>query len=887
MTSNPNATSSPSTGWIVLKFGGTSVSTRECWDVIAETVRARRTEGLRPLIVCSALSGITDQLETLAERALRPDGAYEEPLKALRARHEELATSLEIDAEAVLGERLDALGQLAHGLSLTGQLSPALRARLVAFGEELSTALGSAFLTQQGLPTGLLDATDHLHARPAPGRSDTYRYLSADCEWTPDTALREALEIRDEEVFLTQGFMAGNEKGETVLLGRGGSDTSAAYFAAKLGAERLEIWTDVPGLFTGDPQTIPSARLLRQIGYWEAQELATMGGRVLHPRCLPPVREHAIPLHVRSTLAPDLEGTVISGATDGQQAQVKAVSSKPGVMLVSMRTVGMWQQVGFLADVFNVFKRHGLSVDLVATSEAEVTVSLDPTANTLQAGTLEALIDELSDYCEAEIIGPRAVVSLVGRRIRAILHRLGPALQVFDEQQVHLVSQAASDLNFSFVVEEEQAARTVRQLHAQLIDVQPAGRVFGPTWRALSQTTVPAPAEAQPWWHHRRQALLEIAELQAPVFVYDEATVRERARQVCSLGAADRLFYAMKANPNPHLLRVLAEEGFGFECVSPGEVRRVQDVLPSLDPDRVLFTPNFAPRDEYAFGFDEGLHVTLDNLYPLRAWPEVFEGRSLILRIDPGRGRGHHQHVRTAGAQSKFGIALGQTEAARQLTAEIGARVVGLHAHVGSGITRAETWAETAATLARLTETFPEASVLNVGGGLGVPAHAGPEALDVAALGEGLATFSRAHPDLSLWMEPGRFLVAEAGVLLARVTQRKRKAEGAEYVGVETGMNSLIRPALYGAYHEIVNLSKYGAPPTFTAEVVGPICESGDVLGRGRDLPPTEDGDVLLVAQTGAYGHAMASHYNLRPPAAEHVLPSTHAPAPGPTPEEH
>jgi diaminopimelate decarboxylase/aspartate kinase len=193
---------------------------------------------------------------------------------------------------------------------------------------------------------------------------------------------------------------------------------------------------------------------------------------------------------------------------------------------------------------------------------------------------------------------------------------------------------------------------------------------------------------------------------------------------------------------------------------------------------------------------------------------------------------------------------------------------------VGSGIVDAEAWTEIATTLAGLADAFPDVRGLNVGGGLGVAAHAEADALDVDALAEGLDAFKRAHPDRALWMAPGRFLVAEAGVLLARVTQRKRKADGHAYVGVETGMNSLIRPALYGAYHEIANLSRLNDPPALTAEVVGPICESGDVLGRSRRLPKTEEGDVLLIAQAGAYGHAMASHYNLRPPASERMLDS-------------
>lgn len=854
--------------YVVLKFGGTSVSSRAHWDTIAATLRARLEEGLRPLAVCSALSDVTDQLEALVRAAA--EGAHEEPLAALRTRHTEMAGALGLDAATVLSERFEELEKLTRSLALTGQAAPALHARIVAFGELFSTALGTAFLEEQGLRTQWLHATTLLRATDQPKRSIAARYHSATCSFDVDEALQTYLSQRNADVLLTQGFIAGNGAGDPVLLGRGGSDTSAAYLAAKLQARRLEIWTDVPGLFSADPRAIPSARLLRRLSYNEAQELATMGAKVLHPRCIAPVRAHGIPLHVRSTPHPDLDGTVISGATDDAQARVKAVSAKTGVALISMRTLGMWQQVGFLADVFAVFQRHSFSVDLVATSETEVTVSLDATENALESGALERLVEDLGAHCEAQVLGPCAVVSLVGRRIRAILHRLGPALEVFEEQQVHLLSQAASDLNFSFVVDEAQAARTARALHAQLIDPQSAGAFFGPTWQELFED---APARRErPWWHRRRADLLALAEEASPVYVYDEATLHQRAATVRTLGTVDRAFYAMKANPNPDVLRLFAEAGLGFECVSPGEVQRVREVLPDLDPNRILFTPNFAPRAEYAFGLGEGLHVTLDNLHPLEQWPGVFEGHDLILRVDPGQGRGHHRHVRTAGPQSKFGIGTERLGRARALAKAAGARVVGLHAHLGSGIVAAETWAETAALLAALAEDFPDVRLLNVGGGLGVAERPGGAGLDLETVDESLRAFKTAHPQFELWMEPGRFLVAEAGVLLARVTQLKEKTGDVQYVGLETGTNSLIRPALYGAYHEIANLTRLGAPPAMTAEVVGPICESGDVLGHSRRLPATEEGDVLLIATAGAYGHAMRSAYNLRPPATERLL---------------
>jgi bifunctional diaminopimelate decarboxylase / aspartate kinase len=161
--------------------------------------------------------------------------------------------------------------------------------------------------------------------------------------------------------------------------------------------------------------------------------------------------------------------------------------------------------------------------------------------------------------------------------------------------------------------------------------------------------------------------------------------------------------------------------------------------------------------------------------------------------------------------------------------------------------------------------------VLDLGGGLGVPERPGQSALDLAALDDLLRRFKAVRPELELWLEPGRFLVAQAGVLLARVTQVKHKGE-VTWVGLETGMNSLIRPALYGAYHPIYNLTRLDEPPGMVAHVVGPICETGDILGRSRRLPPTFEGDVVLIANAGAYGRVMSSRYNLREPAGEALL---------------
>lgn len=857
--------------WVVLKFGGTSVSSRDRWNTIAGIVAKRLEEGTRPVIVCSALSGISNALESLLIEAVT--GEYEPILQTIKERHLALAGDLEIDGEQVLNSDFDDLARMALGASLIREGSPRLHARVMAMGELMSTKLGAAFLATRGLGVLWKDAREMLTAEETHLLTEQRRYLSAVCDFTPDGELQTEFKNADVQVVITQGFIASNGKEETVLLGRGGSDTSAAYVAAKLRAERLEIWTDVPGMFTANPHEIPSSRLLRQLDYMEAQELATMGAKILHPRCIEPVHRYEIPLYVKCTDAPELEGTIISDKTPDFGAQIKAISAKTGVTLISMETLGMWQEVGFLADVFTTFKTHGLSVDLVATSETNVTVSLDPLANGLPPGRLDALLHDLNKYGKAEQIGPCAVVSLVGRNIRSLLHEMGPAFEVFHEQHIHQVSQAASDLNFSFVVDESQAYRLVRKLHAQLFGKREPDLLFGLTWRELMGDSAEDQLGRPAWWQERRDELLEIGAASPAVYVYNEDTIRESLKSVQSIDALDRVFYSMKANEHPEILRIFHDAGLGFECVSPGEIVHVMTLFPGLDPKRILFTPNFAPREEYSDAFELGTYVTLDNLYPLQAWPEVFRDRDLIIRVDPGRGHGHHKYVRTAGPQSKFGVSPDELDSLDALTSAVGARVIGFHAHVGSGIISPETWAETAVFLATLTDRFPEVEILDIGGGLGVSERQSTPELDVSEVAEHLATFKRANPNLELWMEPGRYLVARSGVLLAKVTQVKRKG-AARYVGIETGMNSLLRPALYGAYHEIVNLSKLDHPLEITADVVGPICETGDVLGYGRRLPETEEGDVILIATAGAYGRVMSNEYNRREPAREMVLGS-------------
>jgi bifunctional diaminopimelate decarboxylase / aspartate kinase len=854
--------------WIVLKFGGTSVSQRMRWDTIGRLMQERvSTEQCKVLVVVSALSGVTNQLQSAIEQADNA-GFMADLFGKLEARHGDFALELGLP-ESVLQARLAELKALFDDPRRLNR-SFDWQAEVLAQGELFSSTLGVAYLKQHGFPVAWLDARDYLQAIALPNQSPWASRLSVSCDYNGSAAWRVRFN-QNAPLLITQGFIARALDGGTAILGRGGSDTSAAYFGALLRARRVEIWTDVPGMFTANPRAVPDARLLSQLEYQEAQEIATTGAKVLHPRCIHPCRDLNVPLWIRDTGRTHLAGTCISRSTEPHLG-VKAISTRNGIVLISMESVGMWQQVGFLADLFACFKSHGLSVDMISTSETNVTVSLDPSDNLVNSNVLDALCADLEKVCRVKVITPCSAVTLVGRGMRAMLGQLTEIWSEFGRERVHLISQSSNDLNLTFVVDDTVAMDLLPRLHAQLIgsgamQVEDR-RVFGPAWREVD--AAPAVPRAY-WWQDQQPELLAIAKAGSPAYVYHLPTVAKRAESLSGLDL-DRCFYAIKANAHPALLQVLAGRGFSFECVSVGELQHVRQVLPWLPADRLQFTPSFASRAEYAEACTLAHWITLDSLYPLQHWPELFADRAISVRLDPGYGLGHHAHVKTGGTESKFGLALNQLQAFVQLAAQVGARIEVVHAHVGSGVTDKTHWANLYGQLVGHAESIGTVKAINVGGGLGVPYRDEDADLDISALAVALAECRRQWPQFGLWMEPGRFLSAECGVLLTTVSQVVDKL-GVRRVGLDAGMNALMRPALYQSRHRMVNLSRPDATALKRVDVVGPICESTDVLARGIDLPAdTAEGDIVLIDTAGAYGFVMANQYNKRDLPREVIL---------------
>lgn len=461
--------------WLVLKFGGSSVRGIDQWRSIAERIRERRAEGYRVLLVCSAVQGITDLLHDLSK------SPADEALQTRFAeRHVRLASELGIEGGEWISKARSRVARLSS--ELREAPSPEKTAELLALGEWLSTRLGWAFL-QKDMAVEWIDARGLLEVKPDFERSERRRWLSADCRPGADAAMLAGLNGCG-PVVITQGYVARMPDGGTALLGRGGSDTSAALLGGRIGAERVEIWTDVPGLFSSDPRLIPQARLLRQLDYAEALEMAASGACVVHARCIRAASETRTPVWIRDTGRPDLEGTQINGHIPRREGAKAAVCQK-GMAVLLLQNIDPRQQVGFLAWVFAVIAGRGISIDLVATSETTTTVALNREANHLGAEDLAGLADELRQRCTVDLHADCVTVNIVGRGVRTALAKLGEAFTGFGNAQLLMVSQSANDLCLSLLVNRGDEQGLLQAAHRALIPSVPDGELFGPSWEEL------------------------------------------------------------------------------------------------------------------------------------------------------------------------------------------------------------------------------------------------------------------------------------------------------------------------------------------------------------------------------------------------------------------
>jgi aspartate kinase len=444
---------------IVMKFGGTSVESAEAIARVASIVKARI--GQKPIVVVSAMGKTTNKLLAIANSAIT--GKREEYLRQIHdlrdfhSREARQVVPLEHRAELdrTLDDHFQDLTELAKGLAILGELTPRSIDAISSYGERLSSYIVSLAFEHYGVPAAHVDSrkvivTDHRHTQAAPIYGETYRRLE-------NTIPR----LAQDRVVVMGGFIGSTEEGVTSTLGRGGSDFTASIVGAGVKAEEIQIWTDVDGMLTADPTILPGGHRVKIISFAEAAELAYFGAKVLHPSTVIPAIERDIPVLILNSRRPEVPGTRIVSQGVRCHNAVKSIACKRRIMLVNIHSTRMLMAHGFLRRIFEVFDRHETPVDMVATSEVSVSLTIDNTAQT------KRICEELSEFSEVSMESDQAIVCLVGENIR---YTPGVASRVFHalgDVNVRMISQGASLLNLSVVVAEKDLRRAVEALHTE------------------------------------------------------------------------------------------------------------------------------------------------------------------------------------------------------------------------------------------------------------------------------------------------------------------------------------------------------------------------------------------------------------------------------------
>jgi aspartate kinase len=443
---------------IVMKFGGTSVEDAKAIHRAGEIVKGRERD--RPVVVVSAMARITDQLLSMARAAGAGDRKTALKLsRALRERHYEtagelLGTALFTQFHGELGSDFDALDELIRGIAAVGELTPRTTDQVASFGEVLSSKIVAAAFSAQGLASSLVDSrecivTDANYMRAAPLLEETNENLKAVVQPLLDQG----------RIPVMGGFIGANKAGVTTTIGRGGSDFSAAIVGAGLNAERIEIWTDVDGMLTTDPRICPDARRIKVISFDEAAELAYFGAKVLHPATVLPAIQKNIPVFVLNSRNPGCDGTKITARAPQSRNIFKAIAVKKRITIVDVAAPRRLLLHGFLKSIFEAFDRHEIAVDVVSTSEVSVSVTVETN------DAIPGLSADLAKLADVKYEGRKAIVCLVGENLR---ETPGIAARVFGELEdvkIRMISQGASEINLTFVIEEDDVPNVVQRLH--------------------------------------------------------------------------------------------------------------------------------------------------------------------------------------------------------------------------------------------------------------------------------------------------------------------------------------------------------------------------------------------------------------------------------------
>jgi aspartate kinase len=450
---------------LLMKFGGTSLEDAAAFNAATRIVRGRISRGHRPVVVVSAMAKVTDQLVTAGKAAGRGDRNGALAISA-RLRHRHCDTSALLlpdhrrgELQCWIQQEFEALDEILRGLSAVGELTARTNDMVVSFGERINSRMVAEVFADQGIPAVHIDArtcivTDAQHGKGTPNSALIEARCAQHLQPLVDT----------DRVPVMGGFIASTLEGATTTLGRGGSDYTAALVGGAMDAETIEIWTDVNGIMTADPRVCPDALRVKAISFEEAAELAYFGAKVLHPATILPAVHKNIPVLVLNSRNPENEGTRITALAGHCRSPFKSIAAKRRLTIIDLVASRMLLSHEYLRDVFEVFDKHKCAVDMVSTSEVSVSLSVDSHEH------LPQLAADLSKLATVTYEGRKALICMVGGNIRG---QNGIAARVFHAIRhinMRMISQGASEINMSFMIDEDDVDEAVRSLHAAFFD---------------------------------------------------------------------------------------------------------------------------------------------------------------------------------------------------------------------------------------------------------------------------------------------------------------------------------------------------------------------------------------------------------------------------------
>ncbi len=802
----------------VLKFGGTSVGTAQRIQGLSRIIPT--TEPV--IVVLSAMAGVTNGLVESINLANQGKAQMaKDKFKEIEKMHLDTCENLFASPKFMMKGKEFVQKMFEDHSPKLDHISNLAERKIISIGEILSTNLFHLYLNEQGVESALLPALSFMRV-DKDGEPDYY-YIAESLDRLLDSC-------SGINVIITQGFICRNSKGEVENLKRGGSDYSAAIIGNAIGADEVQIWTDIDGFHNNDPRHVKGTIPIRQLSFDEAAELAYFGAKILHPSTIHPCRQKDIPVILKNTLNPSDAGTVIT--SHQQEGDIKAIAAKDGITAIRIKSLRMLMAHGFLKKVFDVFDEFKTPVDLITTSEVAVTLTIDNTQN------LDSILKALKAFSSVGVVPNQTIICVVGDFVAEKPGAAYRVLSALREIPIGQISYGGSSHNITILIDSDNKVTALQALQSVL------------TIQSLADTQ----AVETPAYRYNLRLLKETIEV----------AKKEASRYGYSL------HFAVKANSNPRILDTIAKQGLGADCVSGNEVKAALES--GFKPETIVFAGVGKTNEEIDLAIRNQIQcIHIESLEELRVVnqiaTEMGSSTPIALRLNPNLDAGTHKHITTGTSTNKFGFSSAELNEALVLLPNLkGVRLVGFHFHIGSQISDMTKFEQLAlyANNIYADNKHLDLTYINLGGGLGID-YDNPVDNPISDFARYFKAFADNLdlPDgVSVHFEPGRSLVGQCGELVTRVLYVK---EGQErfFAVVDAGMNNLIRPALYQAKHSIYCVNHNGSEQR-KYDVVGPICESSDTFATGIMLPRLTRGDLLAIRSAGAYGESMSSRYNLR-----------------------